>query len=140
MGDDRMLHYLGGPADGRVEFIHGTRLPSAMVMRTDTDGLYVVEYPVTGQRVDDLDLTEDDAIVRWHQRSSAHDFATGDTVIVKATGERATVFDSTTFYKADGTTEEGWSIYIGSNANALTFVKAEEIRVALPKELDDGGS
>jgi hypothetical protein len=135
MSDDHMMHFLEGPADGRVELIHGSRLPAAIVMRTDTDGHYAVEYPVTGQQVDGLNLTDDDAIARWHQRSSAHDFTTGDTVIVKATGARATVFAPTTFYNADGTTEEGWSISIGSNP-ALTFVKAEEIQVALPEELE----
>jgi hypothetical protein len=133
MSEDCMLHYLGGPTDGRLELMQG-RLPTSIIMRNDTDGYYAVEYPVTGQQANGLDLTEDDAIARWHQRSDADDFTLGDTVIVEATGERATVFAPTARYNDDGTTEEGWTINI-NGSKAMTFVKAEEIRVALPGEL-----
>jgi hypothetical protein len=61
-------------------------------MSTDTDGYYAMDYQVAGQSIDDMELTEDDVIAQWHQRSSANDFMTGDTVIVKATGASATVF------------------------------------------------
>ena len=54
-----------------------------------------MEYDVAGQQVDGLDLTDDDVIARWHQRSSAEDFMTGDKVVVKATGVRAMAFAPT---------------------------------------------
>ena len=133
---DIMMHYLGGPADGRLELMQG-QLPTGIVMRTDTDGQYAVEYPVTGQQANDLDLTDEDAIARWHQRSSAYDFASGDTVIVIATDDRAIVFAPTTHYNGDGTTEKGWTINIVGSAS-MNFVKADEIRVARPDELADG--
>ena len=105
-------------------------------MSTDTDGYYGVEYNVAVQQADGLDLT-DDVIARWHQRSSAEDFVTGDTIVVKATGVRVIAFAPTTRVNANGETDEGWTIAIGSN---LTFVKAEEIRIARSEELDGSDS
>jgi hypothetical protein len=130
---ERMMHFLGGPADGYLQLMDGTDHPFAASMSTDTDGYYAMEYQVAGQHIGDLELTADDVIARWHQRSSTHDFLTGDTVIVKATGTRAMAFAPTTLVNADGTTREGWTIAIDSN---LTFVAADEIRIALAKELN----
>jgi len=132
-----MVHFLGGPADGYVQLMDEKDHPFAASMNTDTDGYYAMEYQVAGQRVGDLILTDDDVIGRWHQRSSAYDFMTGDAVIVKATGARAMAFAPTTYVNADGTTDEGWTIAIGSN---LTFVAPDEIRVALPEELNPSDS
>lgn len=132
-----MVHFVGGPADGYLQLMDENDRPFAASMSTDTDGYYAMEYQVTGQRVGDLDLTDDDVIARWHQRSSAEDFMTGDTVIVKATGARATAFAPTTYVNADGTTDEGWTIAIDAN---LTFVATDEIRIALPEELHKGDS
>jgi hypothetical protein len=128
----RMVHFVGGPADGYVQLIDEKDHPFAMSMSTDTDGYYAMDYQVAGQRIGtgDLELTSDDVIARWHQRSSAHDFMTGDTVIIKATGARAMAFAPTTRVNADGTTNEGWMIAIDSN---LTFVAADEIHIATPR-------
>lgn len=134
---ERMAHFLGGPADGYVQLMAENEHPFSISMNTDTDGYYGVEYDVAGQQVDGLDLTDDDVIARWHQRSSAEDFMTGDTVVVKATGVRAMAFAPTTRVNANGGTDEGWTIAIGSN---LTFVKAEEIRIARPEELNGSDS
>lgn len=136
---ERMVHYVGGPADGYVELMDEKHHPFVMSMSTDTDGYYGMDYQVAGQRIaaSDLVLTSDDVIARWHQRPSSHDFMTGDTVIVKATGARAMVFASTTRVNADGTTDEGWTIAIDSN---LTFVTADEIRIAVPEELNKDNS
>jgi hypothetical protein len=134
---ERMAHFLGGPADGYVQLLAENEHPFSISMSTDTDGFYGVEYDVAGQQVDGLDLTGDDVIARWHQRSSAGDFMTGDTVVVKATGLHAMAFAPTTRVNDDGGTDEGWTIAIGSN---LTFVKAEEIRIARPEELDRSDS
>jgi hypothetical protein len=130
----RMVHFLNGPADGYVQLMDEKGHPFAASMSTDTDGYYAMEYQVAGQRIGDLNLTNDDIIARWHQRSSTEDFLTGDTVIVKATATRATAFAPTTVVNADGTTNEGWMIASDSN---LTFVKASEIRIALPEELNE---
>jgi hypothetical protein len=132
-----MVHYVGGPADGNVQIMEDNRHPFVMSLSTDTDGYYVMEYQVTGQRIGigDLELTDDDIIARWHQRSSADDFMTGDSVIVNATGARATVMAPTTYVNGDGTTDEGWTIVVDSN---LTFVAAHEIRIAVPGELSNG--
>ena len=135
----RMVHFVGGPADGYVQLMDEKDHPFAVSMNTDTDGYYAMEYQVAGQRIGagDLKLTNDDVIARWHQRSSAHDFMTGDTVIVKATGARAMAFASTTYVNADGTTGEGWMIAVDSN---LTFVAADEIRIATAEELNEDDS
>jgi hypothetical protein len=106
-------------------------------MSTDTDGYYGMEYQVAGQRIGELNLTKDDVIARWHQRSSAHDFMTGDTVIIKATGAHATVLAPTTYINDDRTTNEGWTVVIGSN---VTFVAGEEIRITRPEELNKDDS
>ena len=47
-------------------------------MSTNIDGYYGMHYQVHGQRIgpSDLELTREDVIARWHQRSSAHDFMT----------------------------------------------------------------
>jgi len=137
--NQRMVHYVGGPADGYVELMEENHHPFLTSMSTDTDGYYGMDYQVAGQRIggSDLELTKDDVIARWHQRSSSHDFMTGDTVIVKATGARATVFATTTHVNAGGTTDEGWTIAIDSN---LTFVAADEIRIAVPEELNKDDS
>jgi hypothetical protein len=103
-------------------------------MSTDTDGYYGLDYKVAGQQVGELILTDEDVIARWHQRSGAEDFMTGDVVIIKATGTHATAFAPTIRVNADGTTEEGWTVAVDSN---LTFVMAEEMRIALPDELND---
>jgi hypothetical protein len=132
----RMVHFVGGPADGYVQLMDEKEHPFSVSMTTDTDGYYAMEYQVAGQSIGDLELTGEDVIARWHQRSSAHDFMMGDTVIVKATGARAMAFGPTTRVHSDGTTDEGWTIAMGSN---LTFVAADEIRTALPQELDRGG-
>lgn len=134
---ERMVHFLDGPADGYVQLMDEKEHPFAMSLDTDTDGYYAMDYQVAGQQIGDLDLTTDDIIARWHQRSSVHDFMTGDTVIVKATGARATAFAPFTRVNADGTTEEGWTIAIDSN---LTLVRADEIRIALSGELNKGES
>ena len=133
----RMVHYVGGPADGYVQLMEEDHHPFVMSLSTDTDGYYGMEYQVAGQRIgeSDLELTNDDVVARWHQRSSSHDFMTGDTVIVKATGARAKVFAPTTYVNDDGTTDEGWTIVVDSN---LTFVAADEIRIAAPEELEEG--
>jgi hypothetical protein len=133
----RMVHYLGGPADGYVQLMEQEQHPFVVSMSTDTDGYYGMEYQVAGQRIGDLELTNDDVIARWHQRSSAHDFMTGDTVILKATGALATVLAPTTYINDDRTTNEGWTVVIGSNAN---FVTADEIRIARPEELNKDNS
>jgi hypothetical protein len=125
----------GGPADGHVQLMEENHHPFMMSMSTDTDGYYGMEYEVAGQRIGALELTSDDVIARWHQRSSSRDFMTGDTVIIKATGARATVFAPTTHVNANGTADEGWTIAIDSN---LTFVAADEIRIAVPEELNNG--
>lgn len=133
----RMVHYVGGPADGYVQLMENHRHPFMVSLSTDTDGYYGMEYQVAGQRIgaSDLELTNDDVVARWHQRSSSHDFMTGDAVIVKASGDRATVFASTTYVNDDGTTDEGWTIAVDSN---LTFVGAHEIRIAAAEELNKG--
>jgi hypothetical protein len=46
-------------------------------------------------------------------------------------------FAPTIYVKADGITDEGWTIAIGSN---LTFVAPDEIRIALPEELNPSDS
>lgn len=137
--NQRMVHFVGGPADGYVQLMDENTHPFAASMSTDTDGYYAMEYQVAGQHIGAgaLELTSDDVIARWHQRSSAHDFMTGDTVIVKATGARAMAFAPTTYVNADGTTNEGWMIATGSN---LTFVASDEIRIATPDELNKDDS
>jgi len=132
-----MVHFVGGPADGYLELMDEKDRPFAVSMSTDTDGYYGLDYQVGGQRIGDLELTSDDVIARWHQRSSANDFTTGDMVIVKATGAHARVFASAARINADGTPDEGWMITIDSN---LMFVAAAEIRIATPEELSRGDS
>jgi hypothetical protein len=127
-----MVHFVEGPADGHLELMAEDDRPVSVSMSTDTDGYYGLDYQVAGQRIGDLKLTSDDVIARWHQRSSAQDFMTGDMVIVKANGAHARVFASTARVNADGTTDEGWMIAIDSN---LIFVAAAEIRIATPEEL-----
>ena len=135
----RMVHYVGGPLDGLAGLMEGNRHPFMISLNTDTDGYYVMEYQVAGQRigVGDLTLTTDDVIARWHQRSSSEDFMTGDIVIIKATGEHATVLAPTTCLNQDGTAEEGWTIEAGSS---LTFVTPDRIRIATADELDEDGT
>jgi hypothetical protein len=130
-----MVHYVGGPADGRLGLMESSAHPFGMFLSTDTDGYYVMEYQVAGQRLGDLELTSDDVIARWHQRSSDQDFVTGDVVIVKDTGARGTAFAPTTFVKDDGTTDERWMVSIDSR---LVFVTPDQIRVATAQELDEG--
>lgn len=133
----RMVHYMGGPADGHVGLMEEEQHPFVVSMSTDTDGYYGMEYQVAGQHIGDLELTSDDIIARWHQRSSAHDFMTGDTVIVKATGARATLFAPTSQVKADSTSDDGWTIAIDSK---LIFVGVDEIRIAIAEELNTDDS
>ena len=133
----QMVHFMGGPADGYLEFMDEKDRPFVVSMSTDTDGYYGLDYQVAEQHIGDLELTSDDVIARWHQRSSANDFTAGDIVIVKATGARARVFTSAARINADGITDEGWMIAIDSN---LMFVAAAEIRVASPEELSRGDS
>ncbi|SCG39674.1 hypothetical protein GA0070609_0756 [Micromonospora echinaurantiaca] len=132
----KMVHYVGGPADGLVQLVQEGQHPFVVSLNTDTDGYYVMEYQVAGRRIGsgDLELTSDDIIARWHQRSSAQDFMTGDTIIVKDTGARGTTFAPTTYVNDDGTTEEGWMVSIDSK---LMFVAPDQIRVATPQELSD---
>jgi hypothetical protein len=132
----RMVHYVGGPLDGLAGLMEGNRHPFMISLDTDTDGYYVMEYQVAGQRigVGNLTLTTDDVIARWHQRSSSEDFMTGDIVIIKATGERVTVLAPTTYLNEDGTAEEGWTIKAGSS---LTFVTPDRIRIATADELGE---
>src|SRR5690349_20477624 len=111
---ERMVHYVGGPADGLVHLMDGSRHPFAMDMSTDTDGYYTMEYQVAGQHIGDLELSGEDVIAQWHQRSSAEDFMTGDTVIVKATGVRAMVLAPTTYINDDGSRDEGWTVVVDS--------------------------
>lgn len=134
---EQMVHFVGGPADGLMEIMDEKDHPFAVSMSTDTDGYYGLDYQVAGQHIGDLELTSDDVIARWHQRSSAIDFMTGDTVIVIATGARANVFASAARINPDGTTDEGWMITVESN---LIFVAAAEIRIATADELSGGGS
>ena len=84
----KMMHYVGGPLDGHVKLMQEDRHPFMVSLNTDTDGYYVMEYQVGGRRIGagNLELTSDDIIARWHQRSSAQDFMTGDAVIVKDSG------------------------------------------------------
>lgn len=130
----KMVHFVGGPADGYLELMDEKDRPFAVSMNTDTDGYYVLDYQVAGQRIGDLQLTSDDVIARWHQRSSASDFTTGDLVIIRTTGRRARVFASAARINPDGTTDEGWMIDIDSN---LMFVATAEIRIATPEELGE---
>jgi hypothetical protein len=132
-----MMHYAGGPADGHnVLLSDEDQHPFVVSLNTDTDGYYVVEYQVAGRRIGegDLELTSDDIIARWHQRSSAQDFLTGDAVIVKQSGARGTAFAPTTVVNDDGTTEERWMVSVDSN---LIFVAPDQIRIATPEELRD---
>lgn len=135
MMSERMVHFVGGPADGYLQLMDESDHPFVVSMSTDTDGYYGMEYDVAGQRIGtgELELTGDDVIARWHQRNSAQDFMTGDTVIVKATGASAMAFAPTTQVKADGSTDEGWMIVIDSK---LLFVAPDEIRIAFPEDLD----
>jgi hypothetical protein len=126
--NQQMVHFVGGPADGYLELMDEKDRPFSVSMSTDTDGYYGLDYQVAGQRIGDLELTSDDVIARWHQRSSANDFMAGDMVIVEATGAHARAFASTARVNAD----EGWMIAIDSN---LMFVAAAEIRIASPEEL-----
>lgn len=103
-------------------------------MTTDTDGYYAMDYEVAGRQIGKLQLTDDDVIARWHQRSSAHDFMTGDTVIVKSTSDRATVLATTSRINPNGTINEGWTIVVGSKA---IFVTKDEIRIATSSESTD---
>jgi hypothetical protein len=128
----QMVHFMGGAADGYLELVDEKDHPFVVSMSTDTDGYYGLDYQVSGQRIANLELTSDDVIARWHQRSSAHDFMAGDMVIVMATGARARVFASSGRVNGDGTTDEGWMIAIDSN---LKFVAAAEIRIVTPEEL-----
>lgn len=130
-----MVHYVGGPADGCTELMDQAKQPITAYMTTDTDGYYAFDYEVSGQRigVSGLELTNEDVIARWHQRSSACDFTDGDTVIIRATGARATAFAPTTRLHADGSAREGWTIAIEAK---LIFVAADEIRIARPEELE----
>jgi hypothetical protein len=132
----RMVHYVGGPADGLVQLIHEDHHPFVVSLNTDTDGYYVMEYQVAGRRIGagDLELTRDDISARWHQRSSSQDFVTGDAVTVKDSGARGTAFAPTTYVNDDGTTEEGWMVSVDSN---LIFVAPDQIRIATPEELSD---
>jgi hypothetical protein len=134
---EKMLHYVGGPLDGQPpELVQADRHPFVMSLNTDTDGYYVMEYQVGGQRIGegDLELTSDDIIARWHQRSSAQDFMTGDAVIVQDSGAGGTAVAPTTVVNDDGTTEEGWMVSVDSN---LRFVAPDQIRIATAKELSD---
>jgi hypothetical protein len=135
----RMLHFVGGPADGYVQLIDEKDRPFLISMSTDTDGYYAMEYEVAGQHVGkgDLELTSDDVLARWHQRSSHHDFMAGDTVIVKASGARAVAFAPTTRVNSNGNTDEGWMIAVDSD---LVFVGIDEIRIARPEELGENRS
>lgn len=130
----RMVHYLGGPADGYVELMEKEHQPFMVSMTTDTDGYYAMDYEVAGRQIGKLQLTDDDVIARWHQRSSAHDFMTGDTVIVKSTSDRATVLATTSRINPNGTINEGWTIVVGSKA---IFVTKDEIRIATSSESTD---
>jgi hypothetical protein len=135
-----MLHHVGGPVDGRVLLMDDDRHPFVLSLNTDTDGYYVMEYQVAGQRIGagDLKLTSDDIIARWHQRSSAQDFMTGDVVIVKDSGARGTAFLPMTYVNDDGSTEEGWMVSVDSK---LISLAPDQIRVATSEELsDDEGS
>jgi hypothetical protein len=131
-----MVHYVGGPLDGRVQLVNSGRHPFVVSVNTDTDGYYGMEYQVAGQRIGvaDLELTSDDVIARWHQRSSADDFMTGDIVIVKETGVRAMAVAPMSVVYDDGTTDEGWSVSIEAQ---MVFVKPDEIRIATAQELND---
>jgi hypothetical protein len=131
-----MVHYVGGPLDGRVQLVNSGRHPFVVSVNTDTDGYYGMEYQVAGQRIGvaDLELTSDDVIARWHQRSSADDFMTGDIVIVKETGVRAMAVAPMSVVYDDGATDEGWSVSIEAQ---MVFVKPDEIRIATAQELND---
>jgi hypothetical protein len=135
----RMVHYIGGPADGHVQLMEDNWHPFMVTLGADTDGYYVMEYEVAGQRIGagELELTNDDVIARWHQRSSQEDFMTGDIVIVKDTGARGMVFAPTTYVNDDETIDEGWLVRVGSN---LMFVAPEQIRIATALELNDDES
>jgi hypothetical protein len=132
----RMRHYASGPLDGHVELMQEDRHPFVMSLNTDTDGYYVMEYQVGDRRIGagDLELTSDDISARWHQRSSAQDFMTGDAVIVRDSGARGAAVAPTTVVNDDGTTEEGWMVSVDSN---LIFVAPDQIRIATPEELSD---
>jgi hypothetical protein len=131
-----MVHYVGGPIDGQIELMQEDHHPFVVSLNTDTDGYYVMEYQVAGRRIGagDLELTSDDIIARWHQRSSAQDFMTGDAVIVEESGARGTAFTPVTVVNDDGTSEEGWMVSVDSK---LIFVAPDQIRIATPEELSD---
>jgi hypothetical protein len=92
-----------------------------------------MEYQVAGQRIGDLELTDEDVVAQWHQRSSPDDFMTGDTVIVKATGAYAMVLADAAQVHDDGTVIDGLMIIIDTNQ---AFVRADEIRIATAAELN----
>jgi hypothetical protein len=109
---ERMAHCVGGPRDGDVWLIREDHHPFVVSWSADTDGYYVMEHQVAGRRIGDLELTRDDIIARWHQRSSAQDFMTGDAVIVKDSVARGTVVGPMTVVNDDGTTEELWMVRV----------------------------
>ena len=131
-----MVHYVGGPLDGQIELMREGQHPFRVSGSADTDGYYRMEYQVTGQRIgaSDRELTSDDIIARWHQRSSAQDFMGGDAVILKDGGARGTAVEPTTVLNDDGTTEERWTVSVDSN---LISVAPDQIRIATAKELSD---
>jgi hypothetical protein len=133
---EKMVHYAAGPLDGQVELMQEDRHPFLVSWSADTDGYYAMEYQVAGQRIgaSDRELTSDDIIARWHQRSSAQDFMTGDAVIVKDSGARGTAVGPMTVVNEDGTTEERWMVSVDSN---LISVAPDQIRIATAGELSD---
>ena len=127
---------MGGPLDGSEALIAGERHPFAVSINTDTDGFYVIEHQVAGQRLGALERTQDDVIARWHQRSSPTDFTNGDAVIVKATGQQGMLLAQQISVHEDGTSDEGWLTEIGPDRK---WFPADELRIATADELGDNG-
>jgi hypothetical protein len=132
----RKVQFVGGPLDGRIGIMREDKHPFKLSLNTDTDGYYAMEYQVPGRTRSSVgaELTSEDVIARWHQRSSAQDFMTDDVVIVKDSGARGTAVAPTTVVNEDGTTEEPWLVSVDSN---LISVAPDQIRIATPEELSE---
>lgn len=111
--------------------------PFVISLQSDTDGYYAIEYQVAGRRIGagHLVLTSDDIVAQWHHRSGPEDFHSGDEVIVKESGARAMALAPISIVHNDGRVDEMWLIVTDDEQR---HVRPDQIRVALPEELDQG--
>jgi hypothetical protein len=128
---DRMVHYLGGPADGLTELLSESDHPFVVELTGDTDGFYIMRYTVAGRQLGGLLLTTDDVLAEWHQRTSPTDFMSGDHVVVVASGEHGLLIGPHTTVYEGGGTDEGWLVQV---AGRVVRYSADEIRIATPEE------